>query len=130
LADRKKVLKAAVVAAVILVPVAAAAWYFWPRDISIYVYGKGYPVTYAIFLEGERVVEGSWNGTNRAQESSPLLHFAKKTAPGPDFELGASMNGGAPVKARYSVFDGTDFMVFLDEEVYVVQTRIEPVRPG
>ena len=57
--DRKKVLKAAAIAAVIIVPVLAAAVYFWPKDIFIYIYGKDDPVAYAITLDGDRVIEGS-----------------------------------------------------------------------
>ena len=126
--DRKKVLKAAAIAAVIIVPVLAAAVYFWPKDIFFYIYGKDDPVAFAITLDGERVIEGSWNGTGRDQYSSPLLYFAKKTVAGPDFELGVSVDGGAPLKARYSAFDGSHFTIYLHEEVVIVQAKAEP--PG
>ena len=121
-------LSAAAIAAVIIIPTLAAAYYFWPKDIFIYIYGKDYPVAYAITLDGERVIEGSWNGTNGDQYVSPLLHFAKKTVAGPDFEMGVSVDGGAPVKARYSAFDGNQFTIFLDDEVLIAQSKAEP--PG
>jgi len=130
LPDRKKVLKAAAIAAVIIIPTLAAAYYFWPKDIIIYIYARSEPVSYTVTLNGGKVIEGTWAGTGRNYTGSYLAHFSKKSVSGLDFEMSVSAVDRAMVEGRFSILDGNYFNIWLEDEIFVVQSNVEPPRLG
>jgi hypothetical protein len=130
MADRKKVLKAAVVAAVILVPVAAAVWYYWPKEILFYVFAEKDPYSFVVTLNGDEVISGVWAGNGNTDISTQLVRFAKKPISGSGFDVGVSVNGSPPLSRSYSIFGGGYISVYLYKEVVVLQTNAEPLNYG
>jgi hypothetical protein len=130
LPDRKKVLKAAALAAVILVPTIVAAGYYMPKDIIIYIYARAEPVSYAVTLNGEKVIEGTWVGTGRNFSGSALAHFGKKSVSGLDFDMGVSVVDRAMVEGRFSILNGNYIDVWIEDDIFVVQSKVEPPRLG
>jgi hypothetical protein len=130
LADRKKMLKAAAIAAVVIVPIVAAAWYFWPKDVLIYVFAEKDPYSFEVTVNGDMAIRGAWEGNGNPDISTQLVRFAKKTIAGTGFEIGVLVNGSEPLKKDYSVLQGSYVSVYLYKEAVILQTNVEPQNYG
>ena len=123
-ADRKKLRRAVLIAALISVPCIAAGYYYFPRDIFVYVYNTQSNGPIVVKLNGETVIDQA-APVPRGTTDLPT-YIGKKTVLGPDLDFYVRIPRQDPWMERLSAFRGTHVSVYIDGGIALLQQTGAP----
>ena len=118
------------IAVLIGIPCIAAGWYYFPKDIYVYVFAENDATSVVVRLNGETVIDEA-APVHREDAQLPLC-MAKKTVAGPDIELYVRAPGSyaghyrTPLQERFSTFQGTHFHIFIQDTIFIGQMTNGP----
>jgi len=111
-------------AVLVLVPGLAVGYYYFPREISVYVYNRSGTGPIAVKLNGDTVLEES--RPTQWTFGMPPSYTAKKMVVGPDLDFYIRAPLRDPLMERLSAFQGTHIEIYIDEAISIAQQTAAP----